>query len=210
MTYREVDMSEYPRKAHFKYFRSMPFPFFSVTVMVDVTRVLAFCRKRSCSFYTVFIHLVARAANQVPEFRQRIHEGKIREYASCGTSHTEMTENGTYAYCTLYHQMDWDEYLSYAEQQRLQCRHETVLEEDAEVESMYFISSLPWLHYTQLSMPSTGTDSNPQISWGKFAANDAGKQIMPVTCQVHHALMDGFHVAEFYDSLNREIETLGS
>ena len=69
MTYREVDMSEYPRKAHFEYFRSIPFPFFSVTVMVDVTRVLAFCRKRSCSFYTVFIHLVARAANQVPEFR---------------------------------------------------------------------------------------------------------------------------------------------
>ena len=69
---------------------------------------------------------------------------------------------------------------------------------------MYFISSLPWLHYTSLIQPvAGGEESNPRITWGKYERNVEGKYMMPVSILVHHALVDGVHIAAFYDSLNK-------
>lgn len=71
---------------------------------------------------------------------------------------------------------------------------------------MYFISALPWLHYTSLIQPvACGDESNPRITWGKYIITESGKAVMPVSVLVHHALADGSHIAQFYNSL--ELET---
>ncbi|HAI84531.1 MAG TPA: chloramphenicol acetyltransferase, partial [Chitinophagaceae bacterium] len=41
-------------------------------------------------------------------------------------------------------------------------------------------------------------DSCPKISFGKMTVNQ-DKRTMPVSVHVHHALMDGYHVAQFID-----------
>ena len=48
-----------------------------------------------------FVYCVGRAANAVPEIRQRIVDGTPVEYDRCDTSHTVLLENGTYVYCRL-------------------------------------------------------------------------------------------------------------
>ena len=149
------------------------------------------------------MHLAALAADEVPQFRQRIHDDGIVEYDECPTSHTELLEDGTYCYCTLHHHMDFEEYLKQAEEKRSRCRSNGIVE-DEDVESMYFISTLPWLRYTSLIHPVAGKDeSNPRITWGKYEKNDEGRYMMPVSVLVHHALVDGIHIAAFYDNLNR-------
>ena len=204
-----IDMENYPRRAHFDYFRSLQNPMMGVTVNVDVTALHAFCQARGCSFYLAFMHLAARAANAVPELRRRIHDGGIVEYDDCGTSHVELLEDGTYGYCTLFHGMDWDAYLPYAEAARRRCRKSGSIEEDDDVEGLYFITSLPWLRYTQLIQPTAGGDeSNPRISWGKFEADHRGRLMLPVTLLVHHALVDGLQLAQFYQNLDREVDAL--
>ena len=37
------------------------------------------------------------------------------EYDACGTSHVELREDGTYGYCTLYHDRPFREYIACAE-----------------------------------------------------------------------------------------------
>ena len=77
--------------------------------------------------------------------------------------------------------------------------------EDANVESMYFISTLPWLHYSALIQPvAGGEESNPRITWGAFAPDAEGRLQMPVTLLVHHALADGSHITSF-DALRAEL-----
>ena len=50
------------------------------------------------------------------------------------------------------------------------------LREDANVESMYFISTLPWLHYSALIQPvAGGEESNPRITWGAFVPDAEGR-----------------------------------
>ena len=206
MNSRTIDMNTYPRRAHFDYFRSLQNPMLGVTVDVDVTALQAFCKAESCSFYLAFMRCVARAANGVPQLRQRIRDGGIVEYDVCGTSHVELRADGTYGYCTLHHDRPFREYLEYAEAERLRCRETASIEEDDNVEGLYFITSLPWLRYTQLIQPTAGGDeSNPRISWGKYAADCRGRLMMPVTLLAHHALVDGLQVAQFYRNLDGEI-----
>lgn len=204
--YNYIDMESYPRMAHFDYFRNMSNPYVGVTVNVDVTGLVSFCRGRGISFSLVFMHAVCLAANSVPQLRQRIKDGKIIEYAFCDTSHTESTEAGAYAYCTLRHNLPFEEYISAAAEAQEKCRKSKSLEEDEDVDSLLFLSAVPWLHYSQIIQPTSGGDeTNPRITWGKFEENFKGRLMMPVTILCHHALVDGKQLGEFYEALGREI-----
>ncbi len=205
-----LNMDSYERKAHFDYFRSLQYPYVGVTVDQDVTSALRFSKENHCSFYLTILHAAALAADAVPEFRQRIHGNQIIEYSECPTSHTERTGGGAYCYCTIHHHMNLPDYFAHAEEARSNCRSKGIAEDD-DSESFYFISALPWLHYTSLIQPVACNDeSNPRITWGKYEISDSGRVIMPVSVLAHHALADGSHIARFYDNLKQEIEKLYS
>ena len=206
---KRIDMATYPRRAHFEHFLGMAYPYVGMTVDVDVTDLLALCRERKYSFYLMVLHAVALAADEVPEFRRRIDQAGIIEFDQCPTSHTELKPDGTYAYCTLRHRMPLADYLAKAEAARTAARESGSIEEEAEVQSMTFISTVPLLHYTQLIQPVCGgEDSNPRIVWGKYRADQNGRMMMPLSVLVHHALADGLHIAQFYEAFARQAERL--
>ena len=206
---KRIDMNTYPRRDHFAHFCAMAYPYVGVTVDADVTDLLALCREKGYSFYLLVLHAVALAADEVPEFRRRIDQGGIIEFDACPTSHTELKPDGTYAYCTLHHHMPLADYLAKAEAARAAARESGSIEEEDDVQSMYFISTLPWLHYTQLVQPvACGEESNPRITWGKYQPDAAGRMMMPLSVLVHHALADGLHIAKFYEAFDRQVRLL--
>ena len=210
MPFYRIDMETYKRRAHFDYFRTLAYPYTGTTVMVDATGAYEYARRSRRSFYLTLLHAAALAADAVPEMRQRIRGDGIVEYSECPTSHTELLEDETYCYCTIHHHMPLDEYYAHAEAARSACRSKGI-EEDGDVESMYFISTLPWLHYTALVQPvAGGNESNPRITWGKYEKNASGSLLLPVTVLAHHALVDGIHIARFYERLDEEIRIFGS
>ena len=209
MAWHWIDMERDPRRAHFEYFRSLPMNQVGVTVNVDVTDLRGFCGETGASFYLAFMHCAALAADGVPELRRRIRDGGVVEYDACGTSHVELAADGSYGYCTLEHHTPWAEFLPYAEAARRRCREHPSIDEDGDVERLYFVTSLPWLHYTQLIQPTAGGDeSNPRISWGRYEADHRGRLMLPVTLLCHQALADGIHIAGFYEKLKEEIARL--
>ena len=204
---KRIDMATYPRREHFNHFVGMAYPYVGVTVEVDVTDLLALCREKGYFFYLMVLHAVALAADEVPEFRRRIEGDGIVEYDTCPTSHTELKPDGTYAYCTLHHHMPLADYLAKAEAARAAARENGSIEEEDDVQSMYFISTLPWLHYTQLIQPvACGEESNPRFTWGKYQQDADGRMMMPLSVLVHHALADGLHIAKFYERFDKQIK----
>lgn len=200
-----IPMEHYPRREHFHYFCSLTNPFLSLTVQMDVTELAQACKTSGASFYIAFMHAVALAADEVPQLRQRVHADGIVEYESCSTSHTELLPDETYCYCTLHHHMPLPEYLEAAEAARTAARSNATIDEDAaEADSQYFISCLPWLHFTQLSNP-TGSDSNPRFTWGKYEPDYRGRLMLPLSVCVHHGLVDGLHVARFCHLLEQNV-----
>lgn len=78
MEYRIIPMETYPRRAHFAYFSTMAQPYAGVTVSVEITHFLESVQEKGSPFFLSFLYCVSRAANQVPELRQRIlclHKG---------------------------------------------------------------------------------------------------------------------------------------
>ena len=212
LNYKLVDISD--RKAHFDYFMSVDKPHAEVTADVDVSRVVSFCDEKGYPFFLTCLHIFARAAESVPELRRRIHVlageagsdesylYEIREYEKTPTSHTEQSGKNTYCYCTIHHDKPFENYIEEAKTAQITARNNDSIEEDDDVEGYLFASCLPWIHYRSLSNPTNGvTDSNPRITWGKYEEDHKGRLMMPVTLAVHHGLVDGIHIADFFNHI---------
>ena len=205
MISRKLDMSVYPRKAHFDYFRSLAYPYVGLTANVDVTVLAERARKNQESFFLHVLYAVGKAANETPEFRQRIAGDEIVEFDNCPTSHTVMKPDGTYAYCEADPSLPWPVFLRETARRQEEAIHDGSLEEAGDPRSLLFISCLPWLNYTALQQPvPCPADSNPRITWGRYEKS-AGRLLMPITVLVNHALVDGRQIADFYERLNARI-----
>lgn len=199
---RRIEMATYPRKKHFDYFRAMAYPYVGATVKADITDFTKAVKREGLPFFLSFCYCAARAANDVPEFRQRIEGDGIAEFAHCPTSHTVALEDSTYCYCTLRSDMPFEEYLPRAVQAQQAAQQARCVEDgEEEAGSLIFISTLPWFSYESLIQPVPApADSNPRITWGRYTRED-GRVRMPVTALCHHALVDGLHLARFYEAL---------
>lgn len=199
MRYRYLDMETYKRKEHFAYFNNLAYPYVGVTANVDITELLREIKTNGWPFFLTLCYCAGKAANQIPEFRQRIIDGKIAEFDRCATSHTVALEDETFCYCTLESDLPFPAYLPYAIKKQEEAKQAaSIAEEKEEAYGKFFISSLPWLSYTALIQPvPVPADSNPRITWGKYFSQD-DRTWLPVSVLCHHALVDGRHIAEFY------------
>lgn len=209
MNYKHLEMSTFKRKEHFKYFNSLSYPYVGLTVNVDITDLQKKVKAENLPFFLTVCYCVSRAANGVPEFRQRILDHQIIEFDNCKTSHTVALDDGTYCYCTLDSSMPFSDYLPYAiREQEAAKQNKTIDEEEDGPLDKFFISTLPWVSYVSLVQPvPIPADSNPRITWGKYFVQDA-KTWMPVSVLCHHGLVDGMHIARFYSLLNKHILTI--
>ena len=204
-----LDMNTYKRKDHFEYFRSLAYPYVGVTVDVDITSFFKTIKEKKYPFFLSFLWCVNQACNEIPQFRQRIVNDSIVEYEYCHTSHTVSKEDETYAYCTLDARMSLDEFIQRSLPIHNQAKEEGNIEESAEeAQSLIFISTLPWISYSSLIQPvPIPADSNPRVTWGKYKEEN-GKVLIPVSTLCHHALVDGKHLADFYQALENKLNEI--
>lgn len=203
--YHVIPLENYPRKAHFSYFCQMAQPYAGLTVQVEITDFLKMLQAEGTPFFLSFLYCVCRAANRVPELRQRIREGEIVEYAYCPASYTLALEDGTYCYCTADGRGPFSPYLAKAQQTQQEAKVQRSLEDGEDALSLLFLSSLPWVSYEAIVQPTPfPADSNPRITWGRWR-REGERHILPVSLLCHHALVDGRHMAAFYQYLEEEL-----
>lgn len=201
MEKRMIDLEEYPRREHFLYFKEMAYPYVGVTVTVDITDFMKQIRQKEQPFFLSFLYRVMEAGNSIPQFRQRIEGNGIAEYSYSKASCVIMKPDDTYAYCTLDGRQPLESFLKEGRRKIEAVKQDGSIEEDSEVESMFFISCLPWLSYSSfLQAVPAPADSNVRISWGKYTEEN-GKITLPVSVLGHHALIDGLHLGRFYEKL---------
>ncbi len=198
-----IDLTAYPRASHFRYFLNMGYPYVGMTVQADITEFYHWQKQNGVPFFLAFLWCAARAVKRVPAFRQRIRDGEILEYPWCPSSHTVAREDGTYAYCQLDCRGDFASFLKRALPLHEEAaRHGTIEEDTSDMLPYFYVSTVPWVHYTSVTQPTPiPADSNPRLVWGKYAAE--GERItMPVTVLCHHGLVDGRQIGDFYRELD--------
>lgn len=197
-----LDMDNYPRREHFEYFAAMRSPYMGGTVEIDVTDFLSALKAKGYPFFLSFLWCVSRAANSVPELRQRIEGGRIAEYVACRSSHTLALPDGTYCYCLLSDEPPLAEFIPYARAEQERARRERSLSDGEDPLEPYFISTTPWFSFTSLIQPvPEPADSNPRFTWGKYFER-SGRVILPFASLCNHALVDGLHMGLFLERLS--------
>lgn len=206
MEYKVIDMETYPRRDQFELFSSYAYPYMGLTVNVDITDFLRKVKEREVDFFLSFCWCVYRGANAVPEFKQRIKDGRIVEYPEALMSTTLSMPDGNYCYCDFDCKLPFDEYLPKAKEAKRLAIERGKIEEYEDVDASLFCSCVPWLSYSALVQPvPQPADSNPRITWGKYFEQN-GRVLIPLSTLCNHALMDGRHLSMFYAAVDKALD----
>jgi chloramphenicol O-acetyltransferase type A len=146
------------------------------------------------------VYVIARAANAIPEFRQRIRGEQVVEYETVNPSFTILVNDDLFSFCTVEYVDHFPEFSKKAAQNIEYVKAHPNLENDPEKDDMLFMSPIPWVSFTSFMHPMRfhPADSVPRFAWGKyFQEGDTLK--MPLGVQGHHAVMDGIHMGRFYE-----------
>lgn len=201
---RILNIESWPRKDHFNFFKQFEEPFFGVCVPVNCSRAYADAKETGNSFFLTYLHKSLVAANRTEPFRYRIAGEQVIIYDTVDASATINRPDGTMGFSYMKYDEDFGTFKSTALAETERVRNSSGLIPAISGENVIHFSSVPWINFTSLSHARSFSfnDSCPKISFGKMT-DSAGEKTMPVSIHVHHALMDGFHVAQFIDEFQR-------
>ena len=87
---RKIDMKTWPRGVHFDRFVNMHYAHFNLCANVEITAFYGYVKQEGISINIAIIYLLARTANEIPEFRQRIRGDEVVEHNVVHPSSTIM------------------------------------------------------------------------------------------------------------------------
>jgi chloramphenicol O-acetyltransferase type A len=202
-----LDIGQWSRKEHFHFFKTFDEPFFGATVAVDCTRAYDNAKLRGSSFFIWYLYKTLVAVNATEPFRYRIEDDRIAVYDTIDASPTIGRQDGSFGFALVPFDPDFDKFSKNAvsEIERIQLTS-GLFTRTFDANLIHF-SALPWLSFTSLSHARHFSlpDSCPKISFGKMTLRN-GCRTMPMSVHVHHALMDGVHLAAFIDRFQLEMD----
>jgi chloramphenicol O-acetyltransferase type A len=204
---RHIDPETWPRREHFRTYRDLDYPYFSMCANVDLTTFYSVVKQGGVSFNVAMVYVLARAANAVPEFRHRIRGESVVEHEIVHPSTTILGEEDLFGFCTLEYCEDFSLFVARAGQRIARVRENPTLKDEPGRDDLLFMTAIPWVSFTSFMhpLPLHPADSVPRFAWGKFFA--AGESLkMPLSVQGHHAVMDGLHMGRFYAAVQEYLD----
>lgn len=201
---RKIIFKNTHRQKHFEFFKAMNHPHFNICANVDITNFIKIVKANQLPFTYSVVYAIAKAAMEVKEFRWRIINDELYECENVTPSFTTYTEIAdVFSFCDVPFTHDYTIFVSNAKT-KAEAMNKNPSFEDADHHDYLFLSAIPWVSFTmfQHAMPFHPTDSVPRITWGKYFEEN-GKIKMPVSVQAHHAVVDGRHVGQYFQTLER-------
>ncbi len=201
-SYKIIDENTWERAMHCRVFRNSVEPAFCVTFETDVLGLKKYVKENNLSFTLAMVYAVCKCANQIEAFRYRFVDGKIVLFDNIDTAFTYLNkETGLFKVVNVPMMDDLKDY----------CINAKKIADDQEAyfagplgNDVFQCSAMPWVTYTHISHTNSGKKDNatPLFDWGKYYEKD-GKLMMPVSVQAHHSFVDGIHIGEFVDVLEK-------
>lgn len=200
----QVDLQQWPRAQHFAFFKDFHQPYFNVCVRLDARLLFAYCQAQALSFFSAYIYLVHKSAQQYWPMGLRIVDDQPVHYQQVTMSVVQLAEDDSFRFSYL---DDTPCYASYAQrmcEEKARAANEPLFSEAfARTEGradVLHVSVLPWLQFSSFSHATClgATHGIPKVVLGQY---DKVSGCMPLALDVHHALMDGLHSAKYIQVL---------
>lgn len=201
-----LDTAAWSRRDAFAFFRGFDKPFFNVCVRLDVARLKQVLERagRPAGLSLSCYWLALRLANEQQPFRLRFEGERVRVHDVVDGSSTVLREDGeSFGFANFDYAADFMRFAVDAGAAiRAARRDPTDFEPRPDDVARLHFTTLPWLHFTSFSharlwrRDGQPEDAVPKLAFGRADA-DGPRLWMPMSVEVHHALMDGVHVGRF-------------
>lgn len=200
-----LDIESWKRRDQFYFFKEYDHPFFNICANVDVSRLHRFVKDQNTSFFKASLFLSLKSANNVEPFRYRLKNDEVVIYETIHAGSTVLNDDETFSFCYFDYFESYRQFEQNAANVLIAHRQKaTKLHPQEDRDDLIHYSMIPWISFSSFAHARRfhTQDSIPKMVFGKFHEMN-GKLKMPVSVEVHHALMDGIHVAKFFDNFQK-------
>jgi chloramphenicol O-acetyltransferase type A len=201
---RYLDLDNWPRRSLFDFYRGFDKPYFNVCTRLDVTNLLALLSERTeISVSLAYHYLALRTANEIEPFRYRLRNGKVIVHEVIHGGTTVLLPNESFALAYFDYDPNFKTFLVRASRAVETARSgEGGLALTESDDDRVHFTTVPWISFTSFSHARNWgrEESATKIAFGKFASEN-NRTWLPISVEVHHALMDGLHVGQFLSQL---------
>jgi chloramphenicol O-acetyltransferase type A len=195
-----LDVTNWSRRDAFEFFRGYDNPYFNVCTRLDISRLMTFLQNKPDVSVSLSYHYFAlRIANEIEPFRYRLDQGRVLVHDVIHGGTTVLHEDGSLRFVHFEYENSFEEFQKRAGRSIAHARtEERAAGPRRDDDAVVYFTTLPWISFTSISHARNWghEDSTPMIAFGRFLAEGA-RTLLPVSVEVHHALMDGFHVGQY-------------
>jgi len=206
-----LELESWSRRDLFEFFIGYDNPYFNICTRLEVTNLLALLRQHpSISISLAYHYLALLVANETEPFHYRLKDGRVvvHEVINGGTTVLQPNQSFTFAYFQF--EPDFEKFIAAATSSiRVAQSGNGPFEPDASENTIHF-TTVPWVSFTSFAHARNWgrEDSVPKIAFGKFAREN-DRTFLPISVEVHHALMDGVHVGQYFARLEEVLNEPG-
>lgn len=201
-----LDLANWPRRELFEFFIGYTNPYFNVCSRVDVTKLVELVRQRDLRISSAVHYFALRVANEIEPFRYRLKDEGVFVYDVIHGGTTVLLPNETFTYAYFDYQRDFEKFVNDMSQAVNEVRAGDGRLRPTMRDDVIYHTTLPWISFTSFSHARTGGrgESIPRLVFGKFTKENE-RLMMPISVEVHHALVDGLHVGQYLSTLEEAL-----
>jgi chloramphenicol O-acetyltransferase type A len=207
---RHIDVETWSRREHFRRFIAYDYPHGGLCANVDLTAFYPVVKQSGISFTASIVYVIARAANDIPEFRHRIRSGGVVEHEIVHPATTVLTVEDLFSFCAIEYSEEFSVFVARAAERMAYVKKHPTLQSEPGKDDELYMTAVPWVSFTSVThaIHWSPVDSVPRIAWGKFF--EEGQLLkMPLSVHAHHALVDGIHIGRFYEKVQDYLDHPG-
>ncbi len=208
--YHEVDIEKYYRRGPYEHFSAVKCST-SMTNRIDVTNLYNSAKSNGRRFYIDVLYLISKTLNSREDYRlfYNYQNNKLLCFDKINPTHyVFFEESETCTPCYSEYFEDYDKFKSGVEADSAKAREKGVYDLQEQTHPNWFDASCnKWLSYESMSLelPDGYLYFNPIVVWGSYRREDNGRLTMPISIRLNHAVADGYLIAKFFITFEKEM-----
>ena len=205
-----IDLKTWPRRTHYAHFMTYEVPFFNLCTEVDAGPTWRWCKANHAPFALACWYAAQQATDAVEAMRMRLRPEGIWVHDAIYIASTVALPGDIFGFCHFPRATSFTTYQASARAAIAALADDEPVDDRPEEDGLIHGSVVPWVRFTGLSHPHRlgHLDSVPKLVFGK-AVPQGDRVPLPISVAVHHALVDGVHVAKFLEALQGALNSPG-
>lgn len=209
MTERAFDTANWSRRWAYEFFKDYDQPCFNICAEVAIGTLPDRCRGLPHGFFLACLHAALKVANSTEAFRLRLEGDQVTCHDVIHGGSAVLRADTSFGFCFFTYQPEFDAFYPEACAALDRFHAGDGADDGGGRPDMVYFSVIPWVAFTSFAHASSRhiRSDIPRLVFGKYTRRESGYGI-PLSVEVHHALMDGYHVGRYFEAIAVALQTM--